>query len=93
MLIISLILFFGCFALLAYFMWTGHVEAVKSVVPGAKFVYKQEGGNPFLDDGDYRYVVEVKNGWVRYKLGKNGAPIHTAKIGDFIAYKEFVENT
>ncbi len=68
-------------------------EVIKTVVPGAKFVYKREDGNPFLDDEDYRYVVEVKNGWVRYKLGKNGAPIHTAKIGDFIAFKEFVENT
>lgn len=68
-------------------------EVIKTIVPGAKFVYKREDGNPFLDDVDYRYVVEVKNGWVRYKLGKNGAPIHTAKIGDFIAFKEFVENT
>ena len=93
MLIIGLILVFGCFALLAYFMWTKHVEAVENVVPGAKFLLKNKHGNPFLDDTDYFYVVEVKNGWVRYKLGKNGAPIHTAKIGDFIAYKEFVENT
>ena len=93
MLIIGLILFFGCFALLAYFTWTERVEAIKSVVPGAKFLLKNKHGNPFLDDTDYCYVVEVKNGWVRYKLGKNGAPILTAKIGDFIANKEFVENT
>ena len=90
MLIIGLILFFGCFALLAYFTWTERVEAV---VPGAKFLLKNKHGNPFLDDTDYYYVHAVTNGWVQYKLGKNGAPILTAKIGDFIAYNEFVENT
>ena len=93
MLNIGLILFFSCFSLLAYLMWTEHVEIVKRVVPGAKFVYKRENGNPFLADKDYCYVVEVKNGWVLYKCGKDGSPIHTDTISKFIAYAEFVENT
>ena len=92
MLIIGLILFFGCSALLAYFMWTDHVEAIKSVVPGAKFLLKNKHGNPFLDDTDYCYVHAVTNGWVQYKRGQNGSPIHSLRVNDFIDLY-IVENT
>ncbi len=68
-------------------------EAIQSVVPGAKFLDKTKDGNPFLDDGDYRYVVSVDNGWVQYKCGQHGKPIHSMRISNFIDWLEIVENT
>ena len=68
-------------------------EAIQSVVPGAKFLDKSKDGNPFLDDGDYRYVVSVDNGWVQYKYGQHGKPIHSTRISNFIDWFEIVENT
>ena len=68
-------------------------EAIQSVVPGAKFLDKTKDGNPFLDDGDYRYVVSVDNGWVQYKRGQHGKPIHSMRISNFIDWLEIVENT
>ena len=67
--------------------------AIQSVVPGAKFLEKSKDGNPFLDDDDYRYVVSVSNGWVQYKCGQNGKPIHSQRIENFIDWLEVVENT
>ena len=67
--------------------------AIQSVVPGAKFLDKRKDGNPFLDDDDYRYVVSVDNGWVQYKCGQHGKPIHSMRISNFIDWLEFVENT
>lgn len=67
--------------------------AIQSVVPGAKFLDKTKDGNPFLDDGDYRYVVSVDNGWVQYKCGQHGKPIHSMRISNFIDWLEIVENT
>lgn len=66
-------------------------EAIQSVVPGAKFLQKSKHGNPFLDADDYRYVVSVDNGWVQYKCGQNGSPIHSARISNFIEWLEIVE--
>lgn len=68
-------------------------EAIERVVPGAKFLKQGRDGNPFLHDDEYRYVHAVKNGWVNYSLGKNGSPIHSLTVGDFVDMFEFVENT
>lgn len=90
---IILILLVVLLIVLGLIMYHEHKKAIRSVVPGAKFVFKREDGNPFLDDKDYRYVVEVQNGWVLYKCGKDGSAIHTSTINDFIEYKEIVKTS
>jgi len=66
---------------------------IETVVPGSRFLDKRKNGNPFLEDNDYRYVVEVSNGWVKYKCGQNGSAIHSMQLGEFVDWLEIVEST
>lgn len=90
-----LILCMCCFVL--YTMISEEVRKQKSLAslaPGA-YIRTSMLGNPFLDPYNYVNVIEVKNGWVKYKYTLDNDPHrseHHSKATDFVStYTRYIK--